>query len=112
MRRRPPISTRTDTLFPYTTLFRSIAHGEREIVAHEIGKAKAHPKHDANEQLAGPRQAKARHCAEQRHEKRGQRTGDLVMKRRLKRTDRPSRRLQIADRAVQLKEVELIGIDF
>src|SRR3546814_4087577 len=24
MRRRPPISTRTDTLFPYTTLFRSI----------------------------------------------------------------------------------------
>src|SRR3546814_10283395 len=25
MRRRPPISTRTDTLFPYTTLFRSNA---------------------------------------------------------------------------------------
>src|SRR3546814_14935555 len=25
MRRRPPGSTRTDTLFPYTTLFRSIA---------------------------------------------------------------------------------------
>src|SRR3546814_18690500 len=25
MRRRPPRSTRTDTLFPYTTLFRSIA---------------------------------------------------------------------------------------
>src|SRR3546814_5834589 len=24
--RRPPISTRTDTLFPYTTLFRSLAH--------------------------------------------------------------------------------------
>src|SRR3546814_1626161 len=28
MRRRPPRSTRTDTLFPYTTLFRSIAHAE------------------------------------------------------------------------------------
>src|SRR3546814_3684665 len=31
MIRRPPISTRTDTLFPYTTLFRSlrmIEHGE------------------------------------------------------------------------------------
>src|SRR3546814_8652269 len=28
MIRRPPISTRTDTLFPYTTLFRS-ARGER-----------------------------------------------------------------------------------
>src|SRR3546814_14025598 len=26
MIRRPPRSTRTDTLFPYTTLFRSIAH--------------------------------------------------------------------------------------
>src|SRR3546814_12391450 len=26
MRRRPPRSTRTDTLFPYTTLFRSAAH--------------------------------------------------------------------------------------
>src|SRR3546814_15380188 len=27
MIRRPPISTRTDTLFPYTTLFRSLAVG-------------------------------------------------------------------------------------
>src|SRR3546814_7931336 len=27
MIRRPPRSTRTDTLFPYTTLFRSIGHG-------------------------------------------------------------------------------------
>src|SRR3546814_16615718 len=26
MRRRPPRSTRTDTLFPYTTLFRSAQH--------------------------------------------------------------------------------------
>src|SRR3546814_18513936 len=26
MRRRPPRSTRTDTLFPYTTLFRSARH--------------------------------------------------------------------------------------
>src|SRR3546814_11859489 len=26
MRRRPPRSTRTDTLFPYTTLFRSVLH--------------------------------------------------------------------------------------
>src|SRR3546814_6778376 len=28
MIRRPPRSTRTDTLFPYTTLFRSFCHGE------------------------------------------------------------------------------------
>src|SRR3546814_11556142 len=32
MRRRPPRSTRTDTLFPYTTLFRSAGNG-REIGA-------------------------------------------------------------------------------
>src|SRR3546814_20442817 len=31
MIRRPPASTRTDTLFPYTTLFRS--HGDGELVA-------------------------------------------------------------------------------
>src|SRR3546814_1068409 len=29
MLRRPPISTRTDTLFPYTTLFRSVLHVHR-----------------------------------------------------------------------------------
>src|SRR3546814_10299142 len=29
MLRRPPISTRTDTLFPYTTLFRSITSARR-----------------------------------------------------------------------------------
>src|SRR3546814_12604316 len=28
MMRRPPISTRTDTLFPYTTLFRSTVGGK------------------------------------------------------------------------------------
>src|SRR3546814_16991512 len=33
MIRRPPRSTRTDTLFPYTTLFRSLCdHGYRDVV--------------------------------------------------------------------------------
>src|SRR3546814_16670017 len=32
MIRRPPRSTRTDTLFPYTTLFRSL-HGSRDQIA-------------------------------------------------------------------------------
>src|SRR3546814_12326531 len=31
MTRRTPRSTRTDTLFPYTTLFRSIADAERDL---------------------------------------------------------------------------------
>src|SRR3546814_14543361 len=46
MIRRPPRSTRTDTLFPYTTLFRSVGrdlrlapvgerYGEQILVAHE-----------------------------------------------------------------------------
>src|SRR3546814_12455086 len=40
MIRRPPRSTRTDTLFPYTTLFRSPAHVDRDVEflgAHRVG---------------------------------------------------------------------------
>src|SRR3546814_2944225 len=40
MIRRPPRSTRTDTLFPYTTLFRSVcshvAHAESQCVDHGV----------------------------------------------------------------------------
>src|SRR3546814_1370423 len=43
MRRRPPSSTRTDTLFPYTTLFRSLDLGTTDVagalVAHSNGGA-------------------------------------------------------------------------
>src|SRR3546814_608614 len=39
MMRRPPRSTRTDTLFPYTTLFRSIGCGYPEgATGHNIGR--------------------------------------------------------------------------
>src|SRR3546814_12280719 len=34
MIRRPPRSTRTDTLFPYTTLFRSVRRSSREQPVH------------------------------------------------------------------------------
>src|SRR3546814_10765921 len=34
MIRRPPRSTRTDTLFPYTTLFRSLGDHEGEVALH------------------------------------------------------------------------------
>src|SRR3546814_12124939 len=37
MLRRPPRSTRTDTLFPYTTLFRSAAWGEAGCGVEERG---------------------------------------------------------------------------
>src|SRR3546814_18531656 len=39
MRRRPPRSTRTDTLFPYTTLFRALAEAGVPEAAYELGKA-------------------------------------------------------------------------
>src|SRR3546814_7832074 len=38
MIRRPPKSTRTDTLFPYTTLFRSCSNGISENCAPIIGR--------------------------------------------------------------------------
>src|SRR3546814_14204125 len=38
MRRRPPISTRTDTRFPYTTLFRSIDAERSENELHHIAR--------------------------------------------------------------------------
>src|SRR3546814_2750984 len=37
MRRRPPRSTRTDTLFPYTTLFRSRLPVYREMLDDPVG---------------------------------------------------------------------------
>src|SRR3546814_15741163 len=37
MVRRPPGSTRTDTLFPYTTLFRSAAHRQLQAAAPRRG---------------------------------------------------------------------------
>src|SRR3546814_9059783 len=36
MIRRPPRSTRTDTLFPYTTLFRSLDHLDLGLVADDL----------------------------------------------------------------------------
>src|SRR3546814_8395137 len=40
MIRRPPRSTRTDTLFPYTTLFRSPVQDARRAVAPALGVVK------------------------------------------------------------------------
>src|SRR3546814_15411707 len=38
--RRPPRSTRTDTLFPYTTLFRSRFEAEQAIGRQQVGQAR------------------------------------------------------------------------
>src|SRR3546814_20043363 len=54
MIRRPPRSTRTDTLFPYTTLFRS-GHQRRRIRTGQLQGPRNHP----------PRSAQAdRRCAD------------------------------------------------
>src|SRR3546814_8645297 len=46
MIRRPPISTRTDTLFPYTTLFRSAGQCANLAVEHHVrGRKRAHHFH-------------------------------------------------------------------
>src|SRR3546814_1969690 len=50
---RPPRSTRTDTLFPYTTLFRSFPHGERGRIIGRIGR---HPEQKPSQPSATQRQ--------------------------------------------------------
>src|SRR3546814_6337975 len=57
MNRRPPRSTRTDTLFPYTTLFRSLPGGaRRRTLGHGAGNPpRAGRRHRA---VQGPRVAR------------------------------------------------------
>src|SRR3546814_9412164 len=62
MIRRPTISTRTDTLFPYTTLFRSLEyHGHRTEVCHpgQIGGA-AHVLDGSETAIVGTDRRRAR----------------------------------------------------
>src|SRR3546814_1546545 len=42
MIRRPPRSTRTDTLFPYTTLFRSVVDQHFHVVLHLLAGGRRH----------------------------------------------------------------------
>src|SRR3546814_14729207 len=48
MIRRPPRSTRTDTLFPYTTLVRSLEEAEAlgELAGHQVAQAHVVHQHD------------------------------------------------------------------
>src|SRR3546814_5945927 len=65
---RPPRSTRTDTLFPYTTLFRSQDHGVRLLAAGPgRNDAQAHGrKPAAPAQRAVPRVRRPRHAQDRR----------------------------------------------
>src|SRR3546814_15196534 len=83
MIRRPPRSTRTDTLFPYTTLFRSVpafrSHRDRRRAARQSGRepAYAHRTSECRWRSAGHQtdRAQRRHtyrlwCAGRRHARR------------------------------------------
>src|SRR3546814_17389102 len=59
MIRRPPRSTRTDTLFPYTTLFRSEDVPEPEVQSADVREDELrawHPHHQVEQLLAVPGQ--------------------------------------------------------
>src|SRR3546814_10271407 len=60
MIRRPPRSTRTDTLFPYTTLFRSGAgHDRRSLCQRQGARGQEHRRAQG-----GPRQRSEEHTSE------------------------------------------------
>src|SRR3546814_12438657 len=46
MIRRPPRSTRTDTLFPYTTLFRSHASSVRRLIGIDCRNGESRDRHE------------------------------------------------------------------
>src|SRR3546814_3472740 len=66
MIRRPPRSTRTDTLFPYTTLFRSIVRSlglDRPGIQHFGPDRRRHPRTvPAPARMAGRRTRESQYC--------------------------------------------------
>src|SRR3546814_5113019 len=58
MIRRPPRSTRTDTLFPYTTLFRSLGRRDSRLLPAEVADSRLlHPADRAGDRLRAARPA-------------------------------------------------------
>src|SRR3546814_17667524 len=82
MLRRPPRSTRTDTLFPYTTLFRSgqedLPAEPHELVVAEAGHGRLHPgKDEEEEQYLGEQPEDARDRIERRPVRSEEHTSEL-----------------------------------
>src|SRR3546814_1847315 len=76
MSRRPPRSTRTDTLFPYTTLFRSACDPARPVIGQGRGDGRQRPRRAVFRTrklrrlfppAAGPDAARRRVLSEPRH---------------------------------------------
>src|SRR3546814_16789807 len=70
MIRRPPISTRTDTLFPYTTLFKPLYRNRRQRLAADRGARL--------ERLRRPAARRARRLQRQRRRRTGQHDRDAA----------------------------------
>src|SRR3546814_20326132 len=68
MIRRPPRSTRTDTLFPYTTLFRSVLKFASGL-SHDLDSA-ADPerRHDPRDDKIGPSRARTEYACGGEHD--------------------------------------------
>src|SRR3546814_15233978 len=73
MKRRPPRSTRTDTLFPYTTLFRSIATAQEP---QDIGRGELIRQPGQHDVRAEPAQIDVE-IAPGRHERSEEHTSEL-----------------------------------
>src|SRR3546814_8785817 len=72
MIRRPPRSTRTDTLFPYTTLFRSARRDPRGIRARVRSRRTPQPPlHRVRGRRTKQRDARPDHCRTARRERAG-----------------------------------------
>src|SRR3546814_14017751 len=93
MIRRPPRSTRTDTLFPYTTLFRSVAGGADGVAEArpDVGDCRGGAGDGGDEVEAGERERdrEQRVTGREQEEEAHHRAGDAVRNR----LDRKSTRL-------------------
>src|SRR3546814_3566903 len=63
MIRRPPRSTRTDTLFPYTTLFRSLREDDDQRILAQKGRFSAHIR-AGDKRTSTPRERSEEHTSE------------------------------------------------
>src|SRR3546814_5961122 len=67
MIRRPPRSTRTDTLCPYTTLFRSCRSGRRTILLKRISSSQRRPQKPRGSGLRGDGSLEFPHLRSEEH---------------------------------------------
>src|SRR3546814_19504218 len=104
MIRRPPISTRTVTLFPYTTLFRSGLLDDAEVAA-ERGEAPLRQRFAIDEDLAAGGRMEAEQQLEQRRFAAARRAGDRD---RIAGGDGPDRKSDVQGKSVSVR-VDLGG---